>query len=254
MIIESTRNDAVKRARALANKKGRAEQGLHFIEGENLVREAVVSGAEFDSAFIEEGHDLMEAVLMGSGAQVYTVKRAVMEALTQTNTPQYVCATVKTPDTAVPEYYPEGLVVVLDNVQDPGNIGTIIRSADAMGCVGVLLGEGSADPFAPKPMRSAMGSTYHLPVWQGDVAKELTKLKSQGFITICGHLKGVSEMPPANSRCALVIGNESNGVSAEIASECYKYKIPMYGYAESLNASVAAGIMLFELARCMRSK
>ncbi|MBQ6891345.1 MAG: hypothetical protein IJN47_01915, partial [Clostridia bacterium] len=106
LIIESTKNENVKRARALANRKGRVEQGLHFIEGENLVREAVVSGMEFGDAFIEEGHDLMRAVLEGSGAKVYTVKRAVMESLTHTETPQWVCACVKTPECPLPDYYP----------------------------------------------------------------------------------------------------------------------------------------------------
>ena len=86
MLVESTRNDAVKRAKALANKKGRTEQGLHFIEGEKLVREAIVSGAEFVEAFVEEGHDLMEAVLIGSGARVYTAKRHVIESMTNAKT------------------------------------------------------------------------------------------------------------------------------------------------------------------------
>ena len=104
MVIESARNETVKRARALAQRKGRLEQGVHFIEGEKLVREAVVSGAQFVDAFIEEGHDLMAAVLSGSGASVHVVRRSVMESLTQTGTPQWVCATVKTPEQPIPEY------------------------------------------------------------------------------------------------------------------------------------------------------
>ena len=118
-LIESTRNETVKRARQLATRKGRLEQGLHFIEGDRLVREAVISGAEIHEAFIEEGHELMAAVLEGAGARVYTLKRSVMETLTLTETPQWVCATVKTPSVPVPEFYPEGLIVALDAVQDP---------------------------------------------------------------------------------------------------------------------------------------
>ncbi len=252
MVIESTRNENVKRARALAQKKGRDEQGLHFIEGEKLVREAVVSGAQFAEAFIEEGHELMSAVLSGSGATVYTVKRAVMESLANTETPQWVCATVKTPDVPLPEYYPEGLIVVLDRVQDPGNLGTILRTADAMGARGLLLGEGCADPYAPKPLRASMGSIYHVPVWNGPLEAELSRLKEQGFVLVCGHLKGKNALPKVGNRCALVIGNESNGVSDSVAQMCETYRLPMYGRAESLNASIAAGILIYELSRTMR--
>ncbi|MEN6469884.1 MAG: RNA methyltransferase [Clostridiaceae bacterium] len=252
MVIESTRNESVKRARALAQRKGRDEQGLHFIEGEKLVREAVVSCARFSEAFIEEGHELMAAVLTGSGADVHIVKRAVMESLTNTETPQWVCATVKTPEAALPEYYPEGLIVALDRVQDPGNLGTILRTADAMGARGLLLGEGCADPYAPKPLRASMGSVYHLPVWFGPLEGELKRLKTQGFVLVCGHLKGQSVLPRVNSRAVLVIGNESNGVSDEVAALCETYRLPMYGLAESLNASVAAGILIYELAKAMR--
>lgn len=249
MLIESTRNETVKRVRALAARKGRVEQGLHFIEGEKLVREAVISGAELSEAFIEEGHELMSAVLLGSGATVYTVKRQVMESMTQTGTPQWVCATVKTVEPVTPEYYPAGLIVALDAVQDPGNLGAIIRTADAMGAAGVFLGEGCADPFAPKPLRSAMGSVYHIPIWRGMLVRELLNMKEQGFTAVCGHLKGTGELPAPSERCLLVIGSEGSGVSDAVAAECVKYKLPMYGFAESLNASVAAGILIYELAR-----
>ena len=252
MVIESTRNEAVKRARALAQRKARLEQGVHFIEGEKLVREAVVSGAQLVDAFIEEGHDLMAAVLSGSGANVHVVRRSVMESLTQTGTPQWVCATVKTPDQPIPEYYPEGLIVALDCVQDPGNLGTILRTADAMGARGLLLGAGCADPCAPKPLRAAMGSIYHIPVWQGDLEQEIGRLAEQGFVCICGHLKGGDRLPDPGKKCVLVIGNEGSGVSDAIAAQCEKYRLPMYGFAESLNASGAAGILIYELARKMR--
>jgi TrmH family RNA methyltransferase len=253
MVIESTRNENVKRARALSQRKGRDEQGLHFIEGEKLVREAVISCARFSEAFIEEGHELMAAVLTGSGAQVHIVKRAVMESLTNTDTPQWVCATVYTPQMPIPEYYPEGLIVALDRVQDPGNLGTILRTADAMGASGLLLGAGCADPYAPKPIRASMGSIYHIPVWSGQLEAELKRLKAQDFTLVCGHLKGQSVLPKVEKRAVLVIGNESSGVSDEVAQDCEKYRLPMYGLAESLNASVAAGILIYELAKSMRS-
>lgn len=251
MLIESTRNERVKLARSLAARKGRNEQGLHFIEGDKLVREAVVSGAQIVEAFIEAGHDLMAAVLEGSGATVHTVTRPVIECLSHTETPQWVCATVKTPSCGLPAYYPAGLIIVLDGVQDPGNMGTIIRTADAMGASGVLLGDGCADPYAPKPLRAAMGSVYHLPIWQGELISQLPRMKEQGFSLVCGHLKGGYVLPAPGERCALVIGSEGAGVSDEVAALCEKYRLPMYGFAESLNASVAAGILIYEIARQM---
>ncbi|MBQ7114162.1 MAG: RNA methyltransferase [Clostridia bacterium] len=252
MLIESTRNETVKRARALSQRKSRLEQGVHLIEGEKLVREAAISGACFRDAFIEEGHDAMKALLEEHGASVHIVKRSVMESLTQTGTPQWVAATVETPEQPIPMQYPAGLIVALDCVQDPGNLGTILRTADAMGAAGLFLGEGCADPYAPKPLRASMGSVYHIPVWQGDLQKEVGRLAEQGFKLVCGHLKGGSELPEPGEKCVLVIGNEGNGVSDAIADQCEKYRLPMYGRAESLNASVAAGILIYELARKMR--
>jgi len=254
LIITSTRNDKVLRARSLSNKKGRLETGLHFIEGDKFVREAIISGAEIVDAFIEEGHDLMQAILEGAGAEVKIVSRDVMKALANTNEPQYVCATVKTPELEVPRFYDDGLIVVLDEVQDPGNLGTIIRTADAFGAQGVLISDDSADPFAPKPLRASMGSVYHIPIWRTELAPEIQKLTEQGFTLVCGHLKGSEEAPAITSKMALIIGNESRGVSDSLADISYKYRLPIYGFAESLNASVAAGILIYKFANLMRGE
>ena len=145
-------------------------------------------------------------------------------------------------------------VLLLDGLQDPGNLGTILRTADAMGAVGLLLGSGCADPYAPKPLRAAMGSIYHMPVWQGDLPTEIEKLKRQDYTLVCGHLKGEGTLPAATERMCLAIGNEGNGVSDNVADMCHKYRLPMYGFAESLNAAVAAGILIYELARGMHAE
>lgn len=250
MLIQSTRNPAVTRVRSLLTKKGRRETGLHLIEGERLVAEAVSSGAEIVSLFVEEGR---EGVCCPNGS-VYQVTRHVLESMTDTSTPQSVCAAVRTPDTTPPAGYPEGLIVALDCVQDPGNMGTIIRTADAMGAAGLLLSHGCADPFSPKALRSTMGSVYHLPIWQGELAAELARLKSEGFRLICGHLEGSGILPEPGRRCVLIIGNEGGGVSDAAAALCDKYRLPMFGRAESLNASVAAGIMMYEIVKEMRNK
>ena len=248
MLIQSTRNPTVKLVRSLLTKKGRRETGLHLIEGERLVAEAVSSGVEIDSLFVEEGR---EPVYCPNGS-VYQVTRHVLESMTDTDNPQSVCAAVKTPDIKLPDEYPEGFIVALDCVQDPGNMGTIIRTADAMGAAGLLLSSGCADPFGPKVLRSTMGSIYHLPIWQGELAAELVNLNSDDFRLICGHLAGNEILPEPGRRCVLIIGNEGNGVSDAVAALCDKYRLPMFGRAESLNASVAAGIMMYEIAKKMR--
>lgn len=247
MIIESRANERVKEARKLLLRKERKASGLHIIESEKLVREAISSGAKIVSCFIEDGF----AFTPPESAATYTVSRAVMESLCESQSPQGVVAVVETPDLTPPETYPNGLVLVLDGVQDPGNVGTILRSADAFGAVGLLLSPACVDVFAPKTLRAAMGSTYHLPVWQGELLPELAKLHQQGFTALCGDLRGSETLPPLSSNVALVIGSEGSGVSEAVADACERFRLSMRGRAESLNASVAAGVLLYVVSEAM---
>lgn len=247
MIIESRSNERVKQARSLLLRKERKKSGLHLIEGEKLVREALSCGARVQTLFVEDGVSF-EAP---DSAQTLLVSRSVLESLCESRTPQGVAAVVETPSLAPPERYPEGLIVLLDGVQDPGNAGTILRSADAFGAAGLLLSPACADPYAPKTLRAAMGSTYHLPVWQGELAAELAKLKEQDFLPLCGDLSGSETLPALGKNTALVIGSEGNGVSREVAALCVPYRLPMRGMAESLNAAVAAGVLLYVVSGAM---
>ena len=247
MIIESRANERVKEARKLLLRKERKESGLHLIESEKLVREAVSSGATIVSCFMEEGF----AFTPPEGAIVYSVSRAVLESLCESQTPQGIVAVVQTPDLTPPSAYPSGLVVVLDGVQDPGNVGAIVRSADAFGASGLLLSPACADVFAPKTLRAAMGSTYHLPVWQGELPPELAKMKQRGFTALCGDLQGSETLPKLSGSVALVIGSEGNGVADAVAEQCERFRLTMRGHAESLNASVAAGVLLYVVSEAM---
>ena len=247
MIIESRANERVKEARKLLLRKERKESGLHLIEGEKLVREAVASGARVNSIFIEDGFPFPAQEVADS----HIVTRSVLESLCESRTPQGVVAVVETPPLTPPETYPSGLIVALDGVQDPGNVGAILRSADAFGAAGVLLSPACADPYAPKTLRAAMGSTYHMPVWQGELPAELATLKQAGFTALCGDLAGSESLPALASSVALVIGSEGAGVSAEVASLCARYRLPMRGRAESLNAAVAAGVLLYVVTEAM---
>ncbi len=253
MRIESRSNETVKRAKSLALAKNRQTLSLHLIEGRKLLQEAISSGMAVREAFFEEGADdeMLEerSALMERGTAIYTVTRPVLEAMCDTVAPQRVCATVQTPPFA--DSFPSGLLVALDTVQDPGNLGTILRTADAMGANALLLSNGCADPYAPKTLRAAMGSTYHIPLWKGDLYQTLEGLKQAGYVLICGHLDGRTVLPELGENCVIVIGNEGNGVSEDIASLCNLVKLPMYGRAESLNASMAAGLLLYEAAKRM---
>lgn len=217
-----------------------------------MLQEAVISCMQLVEGFVEEGRELEAAILEGSGATVYTVTRPVMEALCNTQTPQGVCATVQTPQFHMPPHS-SGMLIALDTLQDPGNLGCILRTADAMGAAGVLLGEGCADPYAPKCMRAAMGSTYHMPLWKGDLKEALLRLQEDGVYCICGHMQGEEGLPPMKDRCVIVIGNEGNGVNEDIASLCAKVRLPMYGKAESLNASIAASLLMYEVAKAIHT-
>ena len=238
MIVTSRNNERVKAARALQDTRSRKETGLHLIEGDKLVSDAVLSGARVRTVFAREGAEPFE------GIETVYVSDGVMEALCTAKTPQNLCAVVETPDCRCPSEYPEGLLVVLDRLQDPGNLGTILRTADALGACGVLASFDSADPFSPKALRAAMGSTYHLPIYIGSLRDELPRLKAQGFACVCGHLKGAETLPPIGKRTALIVGNEGQGVSEETAAQCALYRMPMRGRAESLNAAVFAALMM----------
>ena len=247
MMITSVKNDTVKLFRSLSSKKGRRELGLHLIEGERLVFDALSSGAVPEKLLVREGEEGIVKRLEDLGYSFDIASDQVMDAACDTDTPQGVCAAVRTEEAELPESFPEGLVVCLDRVQDPGNLGTVIRTADAMGAVGVMLSEGCADAYSPKSVRAAMGSTYHLPIWRGDLCTLLDLLKNQGFDAVCGHLCGETKLPPLSNKRALVIGNEANGVSDEVAAKCFLYRLPMKGRAESLNAAAAAAILIYKL-------
>ncbi|MCR5809589.1 MAG: RNA methyltransferase [Clostridiales bacterium] len=246
-MITSVKNPAIKLLRSLKTKKGRRETGLCLIEGERLVFDAAASGAVFDTALVSSERPDLRERLDNAGIACIEAPETVLRAVCDTETPQGVCAAVRANETEPPEEYPHGLVVALDTVQDPGNLGTVLRTADAFGAAGVLVGLGGADPYSAKALRAAMGSTFHLPVWQGELQPELIKLKNAGYSLVCGHLEGAETLPEMGDDRVLIIGNEANGVSDETAGIAYRYRLPMKGRAESLNAAAAAAILIYKL-------
>ncbi|MFD0679699.1 MULTISPECIES: TrmH family RNA methyltransferase [unclassified Paenibacillus] len=260
-IITSVQNPRVKGWTQLLDKKGREKQGQFIIEGVHLVQEALASGAAIDTLVYagERLRELPAGMLERAaavGIECLAVTEPVLSKCTDTLTPQAVFAVLRKlhwePADLLESGVTPGLVVVIDGMQDPGNLGTIIRSADAVGATGILLGKGTVDLYNPKTVRSTMGSMFHLPIAQGDLQLVLPEAAAHGVAVITTSLQGVSDCYEFDFRQPVwfVIGNEGQGVSPEVtALTTEQIRIPMQGRAESLNAAMAATVVLFEAMR-----
>lgn len=250
--ITSVQNPQVKAWRALKEKRAREESGCFIAEGIKMTCEAAqharVRSVLFESGMIDKCGDLLKT-LERQGAQLYCVSEAVLKAVSEAKTPQGILACVEFP----PRRSMTGrLIVALDGVQDPGNVGTIIRTADAAGFEGVLLAPGCADVYSAKVLRATMGSIFRMAIENTpDFPAALAKLRAQGYDILSSELSGAPFYAREKSeRAVLIIGNESAGVSEAASREAtQRLRLPMRGGAESLNAAVAAGIMMYELGK-----
>ena len=241
----------MQRLRSLKDAKARREAGLFLVEGEVMIREALGCGLKLRELAAEESHADFAREVCGN-ARGFIVTRSLLETICDTRTPQGVCAAFELPEPVALEQLPER-IVALDGVQDPGNLGTIWRTADAAGFQALLLGAGGADPLSPKVQRAAMGSGFRLPFCHApELADALLQLRQRGYRVFASDLSGADfyARPDAGEKFVLVIGNEARGISDAVreAADC-RVKLPMRGGAESLNAAVAAGIMMYELMR-----
>ena len=251
MEITSRKNETVRRFRELArDKKLRDSEGTFVIEGDHLCTEAVSAGFEIVAALITQS----AARRYASASQLERCAKSCMvisddiaEYISDTKSPQGLFAQLKRKP--VPTVAGNRLVI-LDGVQDPGNVGTIIRTAEALGINGVLLSEGCADIWSPKVLRASMGSVFRMPCISGQLPLMITSLKEQGFSVYGAMLDetaqrlGEIEFP---EKAAAVIGSEGSGISQEVRNVCTGgLYIPISG-AESLNAAAAASIILWEL-------
>ena len=248
--ITAVTNPAVKRLKALLEAKGRKAENAFLVEGEVMIREALGSGLIPKEALFENESKLIDEL---NGVPTRLCSRRVLEAVCDTVTPQgAVCAFELPKQTLMPA--DARLMLALDGVQDPGNLGTILRTADAAGFKGAYLSEKCADVYSPKVQRAAMGSGFRIPTLRSGLVDTLEKLRTEGWLIVCSLLDGdplyQAELPSKTERLILVIGNEARGISEEVqALADIKVKIPMRGRAESLNAAVAAGILMYELTR-----
>lgn len=253
-ILTGVSNPTVKKLRALKDAKGRAETGWMLIEGKKLIAEALACGLAPRVMLCPPGlrGGALAVRFEGAGGAVYAATENVISAVCDTKTPQGLCAAFDAP-ALLPLRALPSRVVALDGVQDPGNVGTIWRTADAAGFEALLLGRGCADPLSPKVQRASMGSGLRLPCATcDDLAAALADLRSRGYAVIVSHLRGnpFYEHLPLPEKYALVVGSEARGVSAEVEKTAtMRLKLPMRGGAESLNAAIAAGVMMYELTR-----
>ena len=228
-----------------------------MIEGPNLLKEALKEGIETEAVFVRPELTSEETEILSGAAELekktFILSGRLFEELKDTETSQGIISVVKKPPTAIPEVSEGGNYVVLDRLQDPGNIGTILRTADAAGFELAIFMKGTADPYSPKVVRSATGSLFRMPIVFVEGPEELTELvHSRGKRLIATAMVADKAYYDCDlvRDAAIVIGNEGNGIDRELISRAdEKISIPMEGNTESLNAAVAAGILMYERIR-----
>lgn len=259
--ITSVDNQLYKMTIQLKQKKYRDKLGKYVIEGPNLIAEALTNCADIEWIIKSTDYDMteLEAVIPQGkeGPQFAEMPLDLFRKLTDTETPQGILSVVKKKQYSAQEFFGSGRpgsnVIVLDRLQDPGNIGTILRTADAAGYLGAILVKGTVDIYSSKVVRAAAGSLFRLPVLHSETPEEvLTTLKKYRKTILCTtpNCDQYYYEISMDRDIALIIGNEGNGACEEFMSNSdINIKIPMAGSVESLNAAVSAGILMYESVR-----
>jgi len=244
----------LKLVRDLQRRKARERRELVLLEGRRLVEDARDAGAELVAALAADDADCADLLdrLGEAGAALERVERREFDALAGTDTPDGVLAVARwSPRTLadLPAPGPRGVLLVIDAVQDPGNVGTMIRTAHALGAAATVALDGTADVRGPKVLRGAMGAHFRHPVAEATF-DEFTAYASGRVALLVAAMDGAPASGPAAGASALVVGSEGQGVRAGWRNlPATRVAIPMRDGAESLNAAVAAGILLYELTR-----
>src|ERR1700683_854870 len=269
--IEGRHNPLVKQLRQAFSRAELTESGDCAVEGLRILEEAIRSGLRFSAVFFRESaQDRAERLLPQIGAQVETLllPDKLFDSLVPSESPQGVAALVRLKefsldDVVESERLQVGPIVVLAGLQDPGNLGTILRSSEAFGSAGVVLGEGTVSPFNSKVVRASAGSVFRLPVVHahgksaaGKLGEVSEKLRSQGvrLIATSSHKGTPLDQSDLKSKTAIFFGNEGAGLPREVMAKMDEFiSIPHTEQVESLNAGVAASIVLYEAARQRKS-
>ena len=251
--LTSVHNQHVKNWKKLQTKKFRRQSGEYLLDGWHLVNEAVKAGNQLRQLIGTADQLAAHQDLVARAVEAYMVTPEIMQHVTDTVTPQGIAAVVDLPDAHRVPANIQGACLLLDRVQDPGNVGTMVRTADAAGFTGVVVGDRSADLFGPKVVRSMQGSQFHLTLLEGDLHKWIQDFKQLGAPVYGTQLnpaaKNFRDVHPGQT-FALIMGNEGQGMAADLLKETTaNLYIPMRGDAESLNVAVSAGILMFQLNR-----
>jgi len=245
--------------RSLSRARVRREEGLYLVEGRRLVTEALLSGAPLQTLLVTEefrsSADGAGLVTLAADASVAVepIPAKDLARIADTKTPQGVVGIVLFEEADAGTLRPEGLILALDAVADPGNAGTLVRAADAFAVQAVLFGPGCADRANPKTLRAAMGSSFHVPIFRtGDLAARLTALREAGAVVLAATLDGENlyRVKTGAAGTVLVLGSEAHGVSDRVrAVAAREVTVPCPGRAESLNVAMAGAVALAHLAR-----
>ncbi len=253
--IQSKDNLLIKEIKKLKEKKYRLISNMFLVEGFRFTEEALESDFEVVHIFISaKGESKFESSSVKNKLQentkVYSLSDSLFKGICDTDNPQGIIAVVRNKPVAIK--YDYGFYILADKIQDPGNMGTIIRTAHAAGALGVIITKGTVDIYNEKTLRSTMGSIFKIPVIEDKDLSLVQKLRDSGFKLVTSSLDTDKNFYDIDLKEKVIIsvGNEGNGISDEVYGiSDFKIKIPMPGGAESLNAAVAASIMMYEVVR-----
>jgi TrmH family RNA methyltransferase len=242
MILTSKNNPLIKETAALKDKKARKEQGMFLVEGRKMAVECQRSDFEIDRVFVAESYAGENPF---AEEQTVRVSDDVFRFLSDEKSPQGILCRIKIPTRTLTA--PKGKCLLLDGVADPGNVGTIIRTANAAGYEEIYLTEECADPYSPKSVRASMSGVFFTKIYRASRAEILSVLSETPIIVADMGGENVFSFT-APKRFALAIGNEANGISDFVQEKAtHTVKIPMQATQESLNAAISAGIIMYVL-------
>ncbi|MEG2935977.1 MAG: RNA methyltransferase [Clostridium sp.] len=252
-LITSKENNTIKDIKKLKDKKYRNETERFIIEGFRFVEEGLKSSFKIDKILVKESvlekfKDKFQGYIEENEEKIYVTSDSIFKTIASTENSQGVLAVVKISNQK--NNPTDGSYILIDKVQDPGNLGTIIRTAHSAGCVGIIMTKGTVDLYNEKTLRSTMGSIFNIPLIQDNGNLDFTKeLLGKNYNLICSSLQTDKNFYEVDlvSNSIIAVGNEGNGISDEVMElSTTKVKIPMLGSTESLNVAIAASIMIYE--------